>query len=82
MASYFTCPTCGQYIANIIIPYQKDMKELASKMDLDLNDISREKTDKNILKEKSKILNKYTEKDRYCCRMRIMNTIDIVNLVH
>lgn len=82
MASYFSCPSCGHYLANIILPYQNDMKKLAEKLDLHIDDLSREKDDKGILKNKSDILDKYTEKDRYCCRMRLMNTIDIVNVVN
>jgi DNA-directed RNA polymerase subunit N (RpoN/RPB10) len=82
MASYFTCPSCGHYISNIILPYQMDMMKLAQKMDIDIDVISKEKDDKEIMKEKGKILDKYTEKDRYCCRMRLMNTVDIVNVVN
>lgn len=82
MASYFTCPSCGHYLANVILPYQNDMNKLAEKLDLHIDDISREKDDKKILKAKSDILDKYTERKRYCCRQRLMNMIDIVNLIN
>jgi DNA-directed RNA polymerase subunit N (RpoN/RPB10) len=79
---YPICPTCGALLSNIQLAYQRDIKELCEKYNVDIELLSRGiiEDDKFNL-EKEKIINKYTDKDRYCCRMRLTNFCEIVKIV-
>jgi DNA-directed RNA polymerase subunit N (RpoN/RPB10) len=79
---YPICPTCGELLGNIQLAYRKDMEELCKKLKIDHDEISLSTNDDKINKEKAKILDKYTRKDRYCCRMRLSNSLNIVKLVN
>lgn len=80
---YPICPTCGALLANIQLPYQRDMKKLCDEYGVDHELLSRTLLhDEKFNKKKEEILNKYTEPDRYCCRMRLTNFCNIVELVH
>lgn len=80
---YPLCPTCGALLANIQLPYQNDMEKLCEDYNVDHEMLSFGLVDnEKFNKEKEKILNKYTEPDRYCCRMRLTNFSDIVKIVH
>jgi DNA-directed RNA polymerase subunit N (RpoN/RPB10) len=79
---YPICPTCGETLANIQIPYQKDMLALCDKYNIDIDSISRGTPDDDKIRDdKEKIINKYTRKRRYCCKMRLTNFPDLVNIV-
>ena len=76
------CYTCGNLLSNIQLPYQKDMKQLCDKYKVDNNTLSSGVIDMDKFnKEKLAIVDKYTEKHRYCCRMRLTNFSDIVRIV-
>lgn len=76
------CPTCGNILSNIQLPYQNDMKRLCEKYKIDHNSLSSGLIDNDKFnEEKTAIVNKYTEPHRYCCKMRLTNFSDIVNIV-
>ncbi len=80
---YPVCPTCGALLSNIQLPYQRDMIALYEKYDIDLEIIARGIFDiKKFNEEKEKIMNKYTDVNRYCCRMRLANFSDLVRLIN
>ncbi len=79
---YPVCPTCGSLLSNIQIPYQNDIRELCDKYNLDPETISKSATNnKQFNDERIAILNKYTDKDRICCRMRLSNFSDLVRII-
>jgi len=65
---YSTCPTCGYFLAQIIIEWETKSKEIC-------DNPNNTKEEKEKLKEK---LLKTFKIRRYCCRMRIMSYKDIV----
>ena len=65
---YITCPTCGYFIGNRAIEYDKKKQEICDNNDL---------TDEQQAEEIQKLLKSLNIR-RYCCRMRIMTTKDIV----
>lgn len=80
---YPICPNCGALLANVQLPYQNDMKNLCEEYDVDHELMSRGLVnDEKFNEAKRIILDKYTEPDRYCCRMKLCNFSDIVRLVH
>jgi hypothetical protein len=77
------CPSCGDPLSNIILPYQKDMKALCDKYEIDHERLSSQPLgDNDFNNEKKEIINKYVSKERLCCRMHVSNSSDIVKLVH
>lgn len=83
MSCYQVCPSCGDYLSNIIIPYGNDMKALCEKYAIDNERLSAHPIgDNDFNREKRDIMNKYVSSERLCCRMRIANFSDIVKLVH
>lgn len=79
---YPVCPTCGSLLSNIQIPYQNDIRELCDKYNLDPETISKSATNnKQFNDERIAILNKYTDKDRICCRIRLSNFSDLVRII-
>jgi DNA-directed RNA polymerase subunit N (RpoN/RPB10) len=65
---YIVCPTCGYFIGSCAIEYDKKKTEICANAEL-----SEEKQAEEIQK-----LLKSLKIRRYCCRMRIMTTKDIV----
>ncbi len=65
---YIVCPTCGFFIGNIAIEFDKKKEEICTNSEL-----SEEQQSDEIQK-----LLKSLKIRRYCCRMRIMTTKDIV----
>lgn len=81
--SYQVCPSCGDPISPIIIPYVADMLALCEKHGIDHERISSQPLGANDFnREKQQIMDKYVSKERLCCRMRLANFSDIVKLVH
>jgi hypothetical protein len=81
--SYQVCPSCGDPLSPIIMPYWSDMAALCEKYGIDNERISSQPMGTNDFnREKQKIMDKYVTKERLCCRMRIANFSDIVKLVH
>ncbi len=80
---YPICPTCGNLLSNIQLPYQRDIAELCTKYKIDINEISHGAIqDPKFLEEKRKIIDKYVDFHRYCCKMRLGNFSDLVRLVN
>jgi DNA-directed RNA polymerase subunit N (RpoN/RPB10) len=80
---YPICPTCGALLSNIQLLYQNDIKKLCEKYNVDLEMMSRGiVNDEKFNNEKKDILNKYTDPDRYCCRMRLSNFSDLVRIIN
>tara|TARA_E500000178_G_C16340651_1_gene453082 strand:- start:275 stop:502 length:228 start_codon:yes stop_codon:yes gene_type:complete len=65
---YSKCPTCGFFIGNISDSFEKKKEEICSNTNL-----SEEEQEKQI----SEVL-KNLKIRRYCCRMRIMSSKDMV----
>ena len=79
---YVEC-TCGALLANIQLPYLKDMQALCDGMKVDHEYISNgRKHSDDFDKAKEKIVDKYCDKDRYCCRGKLTSYVDIVKLVN
>lgn len=80
---YPVCPTCGSLLANIQLPYQRDLTELCRKYNVSIELLSRGVIDNDEFnREKKKIIDKYTDEHRYCCRMRLINFSPLVNIVN
>jgi len=65
---YMTCPTCGYFLSQKIIDYEKKKEEICS-------------NSKTTMKEKEDNLSKLLlslNLRRYCCKMRIMTYKDTV----
>jgi hypothetical protein len=79
---YPICPTCGALLLNIQLPYEHEMEQLCEKYNITLNALSHN-TNISIdcILDKQTIIDKYTDKDRYCCRMRLGNFIKLVELI-
>jgi hypothetical protein len=79
---YPTCPTCGAFLSNIQLPYQRDIRALCEKYNVDIELLSRSMSnDEKFNDEKEEIINKYTDPDKYCCKMRLPNFSDLVRIV-
>lgn len=79
---YPICPTCGAILSNIQLPYMRDLKELCEKYDVDIELMSRGIIDnEKFNKEKEAIMDKYTDPQNYCCRMRLGNFSELVKIV-
>lgn len=78
---YPVCPTCGALLSNIQLAYQKDLKELCSKHNLDLDTMSKISKSNEFIEEHKIIVDKYCDKNRYCCRMRLTNFCELVKLI-
>ena len=79
---YPICPTCGALLSNIQLPYQRDIKDLCEKYNVDVELLSRGIVDDDKFNlEKEKIIDKYTDTHRYCCKMRLTNFCEIVKIV-
>jgi len=79
---YPICPTCGAILSNIQIPYQRDIKALCVKYNVDVELMSRGIINNDKFNaEKREIMDKYTDPHRYCCRMRLANFSDLVRIV-
>ena len=79
---YPICPTCGNLLSNIQLPYTRDLKELCEKYDIDIELMSRGIINNDEFNnEKEALMNKYTDKDRYCCKMHLGNFSDLVKIV-
>jgi DNA-directed RNA polymerase subunit N (RpoN/RPB10) len=65
---YIVCPTCGYFIGSQAIQYDKKKAEICANTEL---------SEEQQAEEIQKLL-KSLKIRRYCCRMRIMTTKDIV----
>ena len=65
---YLTCPTCGFFLGSKVIDFEDKKKEICSNPNLS------EKEQSNEISNLVKTLGI----SRYCCRMRLITTKDIV----
>ena len=79
---YPICPTCGALLSNIQLPYQRDIKALCEKYNIDIELLSRGIINNDEFNDdKIRIIDKYTDQHRYCCKMRLTNFSDLVRIV-
>lgn len=78
---YMRCPGCGELLGNKQLVYETRMKEVCEGMGVDDDIISQGNMDKNedYRKARQKIVNELCT--RFCCKMRLMNYVDIVHIV-
>lgn len=70
---YIRCPTCNRLLADKMIIYEREIRNITDNPKL-TND------EKQV--EKIKLINSLKiPPDRYCCRMRLMTYRDLVNIV-
>jgi DNA-directed RNA polymerase subunit N (RpoN/RPB10) len=68
---YFRCPSCKYILARVQIPYETAMDAICHDAKL---------TDKEKDKLKGKVLdNLGIPKEKYCCRMRIMGYVRLID---
>ena len=80
---YPVCPTCGSLLSNIQLPYQKDIRILCDKYNIDPETLSKGSSgNKQFDIDRIDILNKYIDRDRICCRMRLANFSDLVRIIN
>ncbi len=73
---YMLCPTCGELLADKQKHYEKRLFEIYQKHDMQKNP-SEEAFDK----ARSDIINVDFAELRYCCRMRILTYVKLVDLI-
>ncbi|VBB17966.1 hypothetical protein YASMINEVIRUS_429 [Yasminevirus sp. GU-2018] len=79
---YPVCPSCGALLSNIQLPYQRDIRALCEKYNIDIEVMSRGIVQNDEFNaEKEKIMRKYVDQHRYCCSMRLSNFSELVKIV-
>jgi DNA-directed RNA polymerase subunit N (RpoN/RPB10) len=78
---YMICPTCGELLGNKELIYVQEMKKICDEFGIDDNMISQGLANENekIVEQKKKLIQDLCV--NMCCRMRMMNYINLVNLV-
>jgi DNA-directed RNA polymerase subunit N (RpoN/RPB10) len=72
------CHTCGELLGNKAIVYNKEMKKICAKYNVDYNYLSK-CNNKDYLHEKKELVNKLAS--RYCCKMSIVTFTNKVEFV-
>jgi DNA-directed RNA polymerase subunit N (RpoN/RPB10) len=77
---YMKC-SCGKLLGHLQPIYEDGMRKICEKFNMDYNvySIGEINNDQNFRNEQSKLLNSLCT--RYCCKIAIMNYVDIVNLI-
>jgi hypothetical protein len=78
---YMICPTCGEPLGNKEITYISEMKAVCDSLGVDDDMISQSSinSNKDYIKKRQEIISKLVTNP--CCKMRMMNYIDTVQLV-
>uniref|UniRef100_A0A6C0E9T9 Uncharacterized protein n=1 Tax=viral metagenome TaxID=1070528 RepID=A0A6C0E9T9_9ZZZZ len=78
---FMICPTCGEHLGNKELIYIAEMKAVCDSIGIDDDLVSQGKFDTHpeYVEKRQKIINKLLR--RGCCKMRMMNYIDVVQLV-
>ena len=78
---YMRCPSCGEVLGDKEIIYTKKMKELCDSLGMDDNMVSlgHSDLDEAFVKKKQEIIRDLF--DNYCCRIRAMEYIDLVQII-
>lgn len=78
---YPVCPTCGEFLSNKELIYENEMKNICESLEINDEIISQGNLEKNqhYIKKKQHIINKLVSKP--CCKMRLMNYLDLVKII-
>jgi DNA-directed RNA polymerase subunit N (RpoN/RPB10) len=73
---YLKCPTCHKLLGHIQIPYEEGIDEINNKFEMEEID------EQTAEKQKKELLNKLLlDKDRYCCRLRVLTYIRLIDII-
>jgi hypothetical protein len=80
---YVVCPSCGTLLGNLQIPFEKDMKALCEEFGVDHESLSQGtlRDNKEFAERKKQIVERYIDPKRICCKMRLTNFCDIVQII-
>jgi hypothetical protein len=73
---YLKCPSCHKLLGNKQIYYEENYDKITK--DLEMGKISNEEADKKKIELLDFIL---PDRDRYCCRMRVMTYKRLIEIV-
>jgi hypothetical protein len=79
---------CGEILGAVVIPFEKERLELFRKFNVDVENVSRsflmiDSEDRiKIKKEMQIILDKYTKRDRTCCRVELLTYCKIAEIIN
>lgn len=78
---YMRCPSCGEVLGNKEIIYINKMKEVCESLNIDDNLVSLHNLDNDeaYIKKRQEIIKELFT--NYCCRIRAMEYIDIVQVI-
>lgn len=68
---YFKCPTCRTLLANKQLIFEKELEKICNNNQL---------TEKQKDEEKMKLLDRL-ELKRYCCRMRMLTYVKLIEII-
>ena len=71
---YIRCPTCRTLLGDKQLYYKQELAKICK--ECEMGECTREKADK----KKEDLVNSIGL-DRYCCKMRIMTYVDLINIV-
>jgi len=74
--SYPICPTCGGLLSNIWLNYLEDIRKLCI-------EFNNKTDDPKFNTRKEEIVASYiVNPDRYCCKMRLINSVELVRIIN
>jgi len=73
---YLKCPTCHKLLGNKQIYYEENFDKIIK--DLEMEKISNEEAEKKKIELLDYIL---PDKDRYCCRMRVLTYKRVIDII-
>ncbi len=73
---YLKCPSCHTLLGDKQIVYDLEIAKI--KQEQEIGNITKEEADKRKIDTINKVL---PNKDKYCCRTRMMTFIDLPNLI-
>ena len=78
---YMRCPSCGEVLGNKELLYISRMKDLCNSLNIDDDVISLGtiENDEAYIKKRQEIIKDLFE--NYCCRIRAMEYIDLVQII-
>ena len=68
---YLRCPTCGVLLGNKVIEYEEQINKINALLDLSTNER---------IKKRQELLEKL-DVNRYCCKMRMITYVDVVQFI-
>lgn len=72
MSTYIKCPSCGRLLADKELIFQNKIIEINKK---ELNDNDKEKACQELMNELEIPI------DKYCCKMRLITSCDLFNII-